>query len=209
MEYIYGNELYHYGRSKRDGAIRGSGRYPLGSGERGQKIGSASRVRTWRDSPKTTKRPKPPVREAARKSARDMTDEELTNEIKRMNLENNYNNLSRERQSKDALDTTQRAVGELENATNRIRNRNREKIKNRTEHERMDLDHMTDKELRDAINREVLERQYSDLFGPEVKDEVNEGRKKVDGILDKAGDVLAIAGSALFIAKMVRDLIVK
>lgn len=29
---IYGDELMHYGRSKRDGAPVGSGRYPLGSG---------------------------------------------------------------------------------------------------------------------------------------------------------------------------------
>lgn len=32
------NELYHYGRSKRDGAPIGSGRYPLGSGKDGQLI---------------------------------------------------------------------------------------------------------------------------------------------------------------------------
>ncbi len=29
----YNDELFHYGRSKRDGAKRGSGRYPLGSGK--------------------------------------------------------------------------------------------------------------------------------------------------------------------------------
>lgn len=33
--YISDKELYHFGRSKRDGAKVGSGRYPLGSGEAG------------------------------------------------------------------------------------------------------------------------------------------------------------------------------
>ena len=35
--YISDKELYHFGRSKRDGAKVGSGRYPLGSGENSQR----------------------------------------------------------------------------------------------------------------------------------------------------------------------------
>lgn len=34
MGYYWGSELYHKGKSKLDGAPRGSGRYPLGSGDR-------------------------------------------------------------------------------------------------------------------------------------------------------------------------------
>jgi len=32
--YIYDDSLYHFGRSKKDGAKVGSGRYPLGSGDK-------------------------------------------------------------------------------------------------------------------------------------------------------------------------------
>lgn len=63
---------------------------------------------------------------------------------------------------------------------------------------------MTDKELRDRINRELLERQYSDMFArPET---VSRGRDYVTETLETAGAVLAVGSSALSIALAIKGL---
>ena len=45
--YISDKELYHYGRSKKDGAKVGSGRYPLGSGKNGQRQKDIKDLKTY------------------------------------------------------------------------------------------------------------------------------------------------------------------
>lgn len=60
-----------------------------------------------------------------------------------------------------------------------------------------DAKHMTDQELRDAINRMNLEKQYEILVTE--RDTVDSGREKVYEILDTTGDVLAIGASAAVI----------
>ena len=69
---------------------------------------------------------------------------------------------------------------------------------------RMDLSNMSDKEMRDRINRELLERQYNDLFAQ--PDSVSKGRQYVSQIIDSVGTGLAIGGSALSIALAVQKL---
>lgn len=69
--------------------------------------------------------------------------------------------------------------------------------------ERMNLSHMTDKEMREKINRELLERQYNDIFNPP---KVSKGRKAVKEILTIAGGVAGGVSSALAIAISIRDL---
>ena len=71
---------------------------------------------------------------------------------------------------------------------------------------RMDLSKMTDKELQDRINREMLERRYNDLFAPEETPTVSKGRETVKDILDTAGTVLAVAGSAVSLALAINQL---
>jgi hypothetical protein len=68
---------------------------------------------------------------------------------------------------------------------------------------RMDLSEMTDKELRERINRELLEKRYNDLFN---KEEVSKGRETVRDILEVDGAVLAIGSSALGIAPAIKEL---
>jgi hypothetical protein len=70
----------------------------------------------------------------------------------------------------------------------------------------MDLSNMSDKELRDAINRANLERQYSDLFGEPATVTVSKGRKFTQDTLDTAGQALAVTSSALGIALAIRQL---
>ena len=67
----------------------------------------------------------------------------------------------------------------------------------------MDLSKKTDKELRDQINRELLERQYNDLF---AKESVSKGRRYLSDVRANAGTVLAVGSSALSIALAIQQL---
>ena len=69
---------------------------------------------------------------------------------------------------------------------------------------RMNLDDMSDKELNDKINREILERRYNDLFSSPTKEEI--GRQKVSTILSTAGTIAGVASSALGIALLIKQL---
>ena len=74
------------------------------------------------------------------------------------------------------------------------------------EKKRMDLSKMTDQELKQSINRELLERQYNDLFGKTENAEISKGRKYTKAILNAAGTVLAFGSSALNIALAIKEL---
>ena len=63
---------------------------------------------------------------------------------------------------------------------------------------------MSDKELRDKINRELLERQYSDIFGEEAK--VSRGRQFTRETLEIAGTALAATSSVLGIMLAIKQL---
>ena len=69
--------------------------------------------------------------------------------------------------------------------------------------EKMDLSKMTDQEMRERINRAMLEKQYDDMFNPK---KVYSGREAVSDTLEIAGSVLAITSSALSIALAIQEL---
>lgn len=71
---------------------------------------------------------------------------------------------------------------------------------------RLDLSKMSDKEMRDKINRELLEQQYNKLFADVSPAQVSKGREVVRDTLEVAGSVLAITGSALSIALAIKEL---
>lgn len=71
---------------------------------------------------------------------------------------------------------------------------------------RMDLSSMSDSEMRERINRELLEQQYNKLFAEESAPTVSKGRTYVQNTLEVAGTVLGVASSALGIALAIRDL---
>lgn len=72
---------------------------------------------------------------------------------------------------------------------------------------RMDLSKMSDQELRAKINRELLERQYDDMFNDQ---NVNRGRERAQTILGVTGTVLGATATAVTlaieIAKLVKGL---
>ena len=71
---------------------------------------------------------------------------------------------------------------------------------------KMDLSKMTDKEMREQINRELLEQQYNKLFGKEMHPNVSKGREYVRNTLEVVGDVLTVGSSALAIALAIKEL---
>ena len=69
---------------------------------------------------------------------------------------------------------------------------------------KMDLSNMTDKEMRDQINRAMLERQYNDLFAEPTK--AARGRENVSRALELGIGALGVTTSALGIALQIRQL---
>lgn len=70
----------------------------------------------------------------------------------------------------------------------------------------IDLSKMSDKELRDQINRKLLEQQYTKLYADVPPAQVSKGQTIVKDTLEVAGNVLAVAGSVLSIAIAIKEL---
>ena len=62
---------------------------------------------------------------------------------------------------------------------------------------------MTEKDMRDKINRELVERQYNTLFAEQKS---KKGREYLDKTLAVSGSVLGIAASSLAIALSIRKI---
>lgn len=100
--------------------------------------------------------------------------------------------------AKRTVDASSNLVGELD----KIEKDTRSKPKK----ERLDLSKMSDKELRDKINRELLENQYNNLFAPENGPDISRGREAARKTLGVAGTALTLTGSSLAIALAIKDL---
>lgn len=99
------------------------------------------------------------------------------------------------KRAKGVVDSSQDMVRELNN----INNRTRSKSKRQT----MDLSNMSDQEMRNKINRAMLEKQYNDMFAPQ---KTSKGKAYASKVLETTGTVLAIGSSALGIALAVKEL---
>lgn len=96
--------------------------------------------------------------------------------------------------SKNITDSGKSITNELSNLERQTRSKN---------NKRMDLSKMSDAELRNTINREMLERQYNQMFNAP---EVSKGRQVVSKVLEIGGTTLALSSSALGIALMINQL---
>lgn len=96
---------------------------------------------------------------------------------------------------------TKKVAEEGSSLTNRLKQINDKSSKNKRE--RLNLDGISDQELRNKINRELLERQYNDVFNPPT---VNKGKEYASKVFEVTGDILGVAGSALGLALAVRQL---
>ena len=106
------------------------------------------------------------------------------------------------RWGKEDLTRTQRLTNETAGLARNLKAANDQSIRKKKK-KRMDLSNMSDQELRNQINRELLERQYNDVFNPPT---VSKGRQYASQILETTGTVLAIGSSALGIALAIKDL---
>ena len=131
---------------------------------------------------------------------KEMKDEDLRKVITRLSLENKYKDLTKKPTPPSKLESTKKAVDATSELVNRAKKMDQDSRK-ATKQE--DLSKKTDKELRDQINRELLERQYNDLF---AKESVSKGRRYLSDVLDSAGMVLAVGSSALSIALAIQQL---
>lgn len=107
-----------------------------------------------------------------------------------------------DRYAKEDFSRARNLANESSGLANKLKNANEKAIKNAPK-AKMDLSNMTDKEMRDQINRAILERQYTDMFAPQTS---SKGREYASKILDTAGDALAITASALGIALAMKEL---
>lgn len=94
--------------------------------------------------------------------------------------------------SKRLLDSSSSALGTLKRAAS-----------SKNQKSRMDLSSMSDQEMRSRINRELLERQYNDMFAPQ---KVSKGKDYALKSLEVAGTVLTLGSSALGIALAIKEL---
>ncbi len=103
---------------------------------------------------------------------------------------------------REDLERTRTLTNESRSLTTNLKTLNDKSMKYRQKPE-VDLSQMSDKELRDAINRKFLEKQYMDVCVPS---NVSKGQERVSRFLEVGGDVLAVTGSVLGIALAVKQL---
>ena len=164
----HSDEIYHYGVPRR------SGRYPWGSGDRPyQALGGGKKKKASYD---------------------DISDDEMKKVVKRKKLEDQYR---RATEDPDEKETAKRVLNDTAYALNTVNNNIDDGSRNREmKWERMDLNNMTDQELRDAINRENLEIQYSKLFNSS-EPEVKKGKQFVKNLFKTGVAAITVTASVL------------
>lgn len=118
----------------------------------------------------------------------------------------NTSNPDPDRWVKENLTRSRNLTREARTLTQEADNLNRLTTSGKRKSKRMDLSKMTDKEMRDKINRELLERQYDQLFNEMDKKNTRRGREIVNNALAVAGATLGVAGSSLGIALAIKEL---
>ena len=106
------------------------------------------------------------------------------------------------RYAKEDMERTKRLTDASSHMANELKRVNDKAIKD-TPKKTMDLSGMSDKELRDQINRAFLEKQYNDMFAPQ---KTSKGKEYAGKVLETAGSVLAVTSSALGIALAIKEL---
>lgn len=107
------------------------------------------------------------------------------------------------RWAKEDMTRSRKLADETAQLTNKLKTANDNSIRKHSGKAKMDLSSMSDKEMRDQINRALLERQYNDMFAPQ---KVSKGREYTSQVLETAGTALTVASSALGIALAIKEL---
>lgn len=136
--------------------------------------------------------------------AADVSDEEKQKVIKEANIDKAYRKAFKP-ESSDKLGKIKAAVDQTSRLVDIAKRDNDEEMRKNVRKEKLNLSKITDQELRTKINRELLERQYNDLFAKNVST-VTSGQRAVDKALTVGGQVLAVGSTALSIAIMIKEL---
>lgn len=130
----------------------------------------------------------------------------MTNELYHHGIKGMKWGVRKKHYSKEELTNAKRVVDSTKQMNESIRLANQNSLNRaakRNKENRMDLSSMTDQELRQQINRELLERQYNDVFNQK---KVSRGREFATNMLETTGGVLAVTSSALGIALAIKEL---
>ena len=178
---MYNNELYHHGTKGMKWGVR---RYQNADGS----LTNAGKSRYSRD---------------AREKEFDKYDES-SGKYYKQSKKNGRSDLEFDahRYAREDTERTKRLVDSSRNLTGDVKRTVDTSARNRKV-QKMDLSKMTDKEMRDQINRAMLEKQYDDMFNPRKE---SKGREYASRTLETAGNVLAITSSALGIALAIKEL---
>ena len=103
---------------------------------------------------------------------------------------------------REDISRTRKLTDETSGLADKLHKANEKSIKNAPK-PKVDLSTMSDKEMRDAVNRKLLEKQYNDLCNPP---NISKGREFASAALENAGTVLGVASSALGIALAIKEL---
>ena len=103
---------------------------------------------------------------------------------------------------KDNISPAEKIIGDSQRITNELGSISSRSSRNSIRR-KSNASQMSDDELRKAINRLNMEKQYNDLL---QSADTSKGRRAVDNILAYTGSTLAIAGSALSIYTTVKGL---
>lgn len=178
---MYSNELYHHGTKGMKWGVR---RYQNTDGS----LTNAGKSRYTRD---------------AREKEFNKYDES-SGKYYKQSKKNGRTDLEfdAKRYAKEDTERTKRLVDSGRNLSNDLKRSVDTSSKNRKV-QKMDLSNMTDQEMRNQINRAMLERQYNDMFNPQKE---SRGREYASRTLETAGNVLAVTSSALGIALAIKEL---
>ncbi len=99
--------------------------------------------------------------------------------------------------SKKVIDSGTASIRQLNNVLEKGTRKNKKAV---------DLSSLTEKEMRDKINRELLEQQYTKLVLETSEEDVSKGKRYLSVALDAAGEILAATGSALSILLAIKEL---
>ena len=131
-----------------------------------------------------------------------MTDEELQKDVRRLSLEKQHKKLSTDTSGQEKLDSSKKLLDASANAANQTKNLLAKERKQSAP--KINLEKMTDADLRNTINRYHLERQYSDIMASPKQ--VSRGKEFAMNALDVGGAVLGIGSSAIAIAVAIKEL---
>ena len=110
----------------------------------------------------------------------------------------------KKRYSGDNLKDIQKQVNQGKNVVDGVKKTKAKAAEKRTEKKiKDDLSQMSDKELRDIVNRLNMEERYMQVMKSR---DIQVGKSKADKILDYAGTALTIGSSALSIMIAIKEL---